>query len=108
MESLLENYDWIVDERKFFGQPNTIYDFEAQDPKEAEKRIQKLTETKNKLSKSVNVRAMNLLGSAEEQVSYLFFFTSSSLLLVILLYFLLFFFTCLLFIFSSSALPSQS
>ncbi|BFY99283.1 hypothetical protein BsWGS_02323 [Bradybaena similaris] len=67
VESLLENYDWIVDERKFFGQPNTIYDFEAQDPKEAEKRIQKLTETKNKLSKSVNVRAMNLLGSAEEQ-----------------------------------------
>lgn len=68
VESMLEHYDWIVDERKFFGQPNTIYDFSTQDPKEAEKRIQKLSETKNKLSKSVNVRAMNLLGSAEEQV----------------------------------------
>ncbi|XP_059166173.1 structural maintenance of chromosomes protein 2-like [Physella acuta] len=67
VETLLEKYDWIVDERKFFGQPNTVYDFAAQDPKEAEKRIQKLTETKNKLSKSVNVRAMNLLGHADEQ-----------------------------------------
>ena len=68
VESLLEKYDWIADEKKYFGQPNTVYDFNTQDPKEAEKRIQKLTETKNKLSKNVNVRAMNLLGSAEEQV----------------------------------------
>ena len=68
MESLLEKYDWIADEKKYFGQPNTVYDFNEQDPKEAEKRIQKLTETKTKLSKNVNVRAMNLLGSAEEQV----------------------------------------
>ncbi|GFO37153.1 structural maintenance of chromosomes protein [Plakobranchus ocellatus] len=71
VESLLEKYDWIVDEKKYFGQPNTIYDFNEQDPKEAEKRIQKLTETKNKLSKNVNVRAMNLLGSAEEQYAEL-------------------------------------
>ncbi|XP_055886357.1 structural maintenance of chromosomes protein 2-like [Biomphalaria glabrata] len=67
VEALLEKNDWIVDERKFFGQPNTVYDFNAQDPKEAEKQIQKLTETKNKLSKNVNVRAMNLLGHADEQ-----------------------------------------
>uniref|UniRef100_A0A2C9K7S9 SMC hinge domain-containing protein n=1 Tax=Biomphalaria glabrata TaxID=6526 RepID=A0A2C9K7S9_BIOGL len=67
VEALLEKNDWIVDERKFFGQPNTVYDFNAQDPKEAEKQIQKLTETKNKVSKNVNVRAMNLLGHADEQ-----------------------------------------
>ncbi|GFS17315.1 structural maintenance of chromosomes protein 2 [Elysia marginata] len=71
VESLLEKYDWIADEKKYFGQPNTVYDFNEQDPKEAEKRIQKLTETKNKLSKNVNVRAMNLLGSAEEQYAEL-------------------------------------
>ncbi|KAH9489831.1 Structural maintenance of chromosomes protein 2 [Bulinus truncatus] len=67
VESLLEQYDWIADEKKFFGQPNSIYDFNAQDPKEAEKQIQKLTETKAKLSKNVNIRAMNLLGHADEQ-----------------------------------------
>jgi structural maintenance of chromosome 2 len=68
---LLEKYDWIAEERQFFGQPNSPYDFTVNDPKEAERRIQKLTESKEKLSKSVNMRAMNLLGSAEEQVNKL-------------------------------------
>ena len=67
---LLEKYDWIADECQFFGQPNSPYDFTVNDPKEAERRIQKLTETKEKLAKSVNMRAMNLLGSAEEQVRH--------------------------------------
>lgn len=68
VEYLLEKYEWIVDEKKYFGQPNTAYDFEANDPKEANRRIQKLQSTKDKLSKSVNMRAMNMLGKAEEQV----------------------------------------
>ncbi|WAR24761.1 SMC2-like protein [Mya arenaria] len=67
VENMLENYDWIVDERKYFGQPNTAYDFKVNDPKESERRIQKLTETKERLAKSVNMRAMNMLGKAEEQ-----------------------------------------
>ena len=66
---MLQNYDWIADEKKYFGQPNTGYDFKVNDPKESERRIQKLTETKDKLAKSVNMRAMNMLGKAEEQVS---------------------------------------
>ena len=65
---MLQTYDWIVDEKKYFGQTNTAYDFKANDPKESERRIQKLTETKDKLAKSVNMRAMNMLGKAEEQV----------------------------------------
>jgi structural maintenance of chromosome 2 len=69
VESLLQNYDWIIDEKKYFGQPNTAYDFQANDPKVAEKRIGKLQESKDKLSKSVNMRAMNMLGKAEEQVN---------------------------------------
>jgi structural maintenance of chromosome 2 len=55
VENLILNYDWIADEKKYFGQPNTAYDFKANDPKEAERRIQKLTDTKEKLSKSVNM-----------------------------------------------------
>lgn len=69
MESLLKNYDWIIDEKKYFGHPNTAYDFQANNPKVAEKKIGKLQESKDKLSKSVNMRAMNMLGKAEEQVS---------------------------------------
>lgn len=71
MESLLQNYDWIIDEKKYFGHPNTAYDFQANDPKVAEKKIGKLQESKDKLSKSVNMRAMNMLGKAEEQVNQL-------------------------------------
>lgn len=67
VENMLQNYDWIVDEKKFFNQPNTAYDFKVNDPKESERRIQKLTDTKEKLAKSVNMRAMNMLGKAEEQ-----------------------------------------
>ncbi|XP_067679791.1 structural maintenance of chromosomes protein 2-like [Haliotis asinina] len=67
VEAMIMKYDWIADEKKYFGQPNTAYDFETNNPKEAERRIQKLQETKDKLSKNVNMRAMNMLGKAEEQ-----------------------------------------
>ena len=66
---MLVKYDWISDERKYFGQANTAYDFKATDPKDAGKRIQKLQEVKDKLAKNVNMRAMNMLGKAEEQVT---------------------------------------
>lgn len=68
MENLLQKYSWISEERKYFGQPNTAYDFAQQNPKEAGKRMERLQETKDKLSKSVNMRAMSMLGKAEEQV----------------------------------------
>lgn len=67
VEHMLVKYDWISDERKYFGQANTAYDFKATDPKDAGKRIQKLQEIKEKLAKNVNMRAMNMLGKAEEQ-----------------------------------------
>ena len=65
---MLEKYEWIADEKQYFGQANTAYDFEANDPKEAAKQLNRLNETKEKLSKSVNMRAMNMLGKAEEKV----------------------------------------
>ena len=65
---MLQQHDWIADDKKYFGQPNTAYDFQTNNPKEAERRIHKLQETKDKLSKNVNMRAMNMLGKAEEQV----------------------------------------
>jgi len=64
---MLEKNEWIADDRKFFGQPNTAYDFKANDPKEAGKAVKTLQEKKDKLEKSVNMRAMTMLGKAEEQ-----------------------------------------
>ena len=65
---MLEKYDWISNEKHFFGQPNTAYDFAANDMKEVARRLSKLQETKGKLGKNVNMRAMNMLGKAEEKV----------------------------------------
>jgi len=67
VSEMLAQYEWIHDDRKFFGQYGTAYDFRATDPAEAGRRIQKLEGTKDKLAKSVNMRAMNMLGKAEEQ-----------------------------------------
>ena len=46
---MLEKYEWISNERQFFGQPNTAYDFAANDMKEVSRRLSKLQETKEKL-----------------------------------------------------------
>jgi len=67
VEQMLEKYDWISNEKQFFGQPNTAYDFAANDMKEVARRLSKLQETKEKLGKNVNMRAMNMLGKAEEK-----------------------------------------
>lgn len=72
---MLGNYDWIMDERKYFGQAGTAYSFEDNNPKEASKKLQKLQDMKEKLGKTVNMRAMTMLGKAEEQVCCICLFT---------------------------------
>ncbi|XP_078071448.1 structural maintenance of chromosomes protein 2 [Mustelus asterias] len=64
---MLKEYEWIISEKHLFGQSNTVYDFEANNPKEAGQRLQKLQEKKDTLGKTVNVRAMNMLSQAEER-----------------------------------------
>lgn len=67
VEQMLQKYDWIANERNFFGQPNSAFDFAANDMKDVSRRLSKLQETKDKLGKNVNMRAMNMLGKAEEK-----------------------------------------
>lgn len=64
---MLDKYEWIGLDRKFFGEPGSAYDFKATDPQEAGKKIQKLEETKEKLERTVNMRAMTMLDKAEVQ-----------------------------------------
>ena len=42
----MAKYDWITTDKQYFGQPNTAYDFKTTDPREAEKKINKLQEQK--------------------------------------------------------------
>lgn len=65
---MLQEHDWIHSERQFFGKPNTPYDFETNNPREAGQRLKKLEETTTKLERNVNKRAMNMLNEAEERV----------------------------------------
>uniref|UniRef100_A0A803YFV7 SMC hinge domain-containing protein n=1 Tax=Meleagris gallopavo TaxID=9103 RepID=A0A803YFV7_MELGA len=67
LDKLLKEYKWIASEKEHFGQPDTSYDFEASNPKEAGQKLQKLLTKKEKLEKSLNMRAMNLLSEAEEK-----------------------------------------
>lgn len=64
---MLEEHDWIQSERRYFGQPNTSYDFKTNNPREAGQRLKKLEETTTKLERNVNKRAMNMLNEAEER-----------------------------------------
>ena len=73
MQSLTRKYDWIEKDKHQFGTRGGIYDFHENDPKEIEKRLAKLEETKEKLGRNLNTRAMNLLSKEEEQVIYFHF-----------------------------------
>jgi len=67
VEHYLTNYEWISSEEQYFGQKDTAYDFESHNIKESDKKLDKLQQAKEKLSKNVNMRAMHLLGEAEKR-----------------------------------------
>ncbi|KAM9449577.1 structural maintenance of chromosomes protein 2 [Clarias gariepinus] len=64
---MLAENDWISSERHLFGQANSAYDFKVNNPKEAGQRLKRLEETKDKLERNINRRAMNMLSEAEER-----------------------------------------
>ncbi len=64
---MISSNTWIEEERHQFGVPNGPFDFNKRDPSDARKRVSQLTERRDKLSRTVNMRAMNMLGTAEEQ-----------------------------------------
>ncbi|NXK62934.1 SMC2 protein, partial [Sylvietta virens] len=64
---MLKEYKWIASDKALFGHPNTPYDFESSNPKEASQKLQKLQEHTEKLGRNVNMRAVNMLSDAEER-----------------------------------------
>uniref|UniRef100_A0A8C6IY59 Structural maintenance of chromosomes protein 2 n=1 Tax=Melopsittacus undulatus TaxID=13146 RepID=A0A8C6IY59_MELUD len=71
MTRMLREHKWIASEKHLFGQPGTAYDFEQNDPKEAHQKLQKMKETKQKLGRNVNMRAMSVLSDTEEKYNEL-------------------------------------
>lgn len=70
---MLKEHEWIASEKSLFGQPNTAFDFEGNNAKEACQKLQQLQERKEKLGRNVNVRAMVALSETEERVNILCF-----------------------------------
>ncbi|KAM6391671.1 structural maintenance of chromosomes protein 2 [Rhynochetos jubatus] len=64
---MLKEHEWIPSEKKLFGQPNTVYDFKTNNPKEVVQQLQKMQDLEKKLGKKVNMRAMAMLSETEER-----------------------------------------
>jgi structural maintenance of chromosome 2 len=67
VEDLKSKYAWIETESKYFGVVHTDYDFEARDPKEVEKELEKLKKVQGELNKKINKKVMNMLDKAETE-----------------------------------------
>lgn len=70
-KEMLSTYSWIETDQHMFGQSGSPYDFETTSPKESSKRCAKIKEKLDTLQKSVNMRALTLLGQAEEKYNEL-------------------------------------
>ncbi|NXP08052.1 SMC2 protein, partial [Thinocorus orbignyianus] len=64
---MLKDHDWIASEKALFGQPNSAYDFKANDPKDAAEKLQKLLVKKEKLGRNVNMEVLNMFSETEER-----------------------------------------
>lgn len=67
LDVLMRENSWIEEEKKLFGQVNSIYDFSKQNIKEVNHRLHELKNRKEKLSKQVDMRAMGMLAKKEEE-----------------------------------------
>ncbi|XP_012525199.1 structural maintenance of chromosomes protein 2 [Monomorium pharaonis] len=64
---LTKKYEWIEQEKPYFGKKGGIYDFEVNKPGEIEQKVHYLEKTREQLSRNINTRAINLLDKEEEQ-----------------------------------------
>nr|XP_029731204.1 structural maintenance of chromosomes protein 2-like [Aedes albopictus] len=67
ISGLEEKYPWISEDKEFFGVKNTRYDYNKEDPQEAGRKLNKLQDSKEKMSRNINQKAMVLLEREEEQ-----------------------------------------
>lgn len=64
---LTRKYEWIEQEKPYFGKKGGIYDFEVHKPEEMEQKVHRLKEMHEKMSRNINTRSISLLDKEEEQ-----------------------------------------
>ena len=67
VSDLTRKYEWIEQDKVYFGKAGGIYDFEVNKPDEMEQKVQRLQTMHEKLSRNINTRAISLLDKEEEQ-----------------------------------------
>jgi structural maintenance of chromosome 2 len=61
MSDLMAKHPWIKEQRQYFGQPNTAFDFAQNDPTDARNKLKRLEEMNTQLKKNVNEKVIELL-----------------------------------------------
>ncbi|KAI8378675.1 RecF/RecN/SMC [Choanephora cucurbitarum] len=64
---LERQYEWIVDEKQYFGQPGSAYDYQATNLADARRQLQQLSANHDTMRKKINVRVMNMIDSVEKK-----------------------------------------
>ncbi|XP_068966367.1 structural maintenance of chromosomes protein 2 [Bombus flavifrons] len=67
VSELTRKYEWIEENKIYFGKAGGIYDFNVNKPNEMEQKIQQLQSIRENLSRNINTRAISLLDKEEEQ-----------------------------------------
>lgn len=64
---LIQKYEWIEQDKTYFGKVGGMYDFSVNKPEDMERKVHQLQTLREKLSRNINTRAINLLDKEEEQ-----------------------------------------
>lgn len=65
--SLLNEHDWIEDDKRSFGKPGTPYDFNGQNISECKSSLATLTERFQGMKKKINPKVMNMIDNVERK-----------------------------------------
>ncbi|KAF9408145.1 Structural maintenance of chromosomes protein 2 [Podila epigama] len=67
MKSMVEEHEWISDQKHLFGQVNGPYDFTSQNPAESRKKLKSLDEKHSAMRNKVNPKVMTMLENQEKR-----------------------------------------
>lgn len=71
VHNIVKEHPWITQERAFFGQRNSTFDFSKYKYADVQEKLQKLKSEQDKLAKSINKKVMGMFENAEQQYNSL-------------------------------------
>ncbi|RUS21454.1 hypothetical protein BC937DRAFT_92655 [Endogone sp. FLAS-F59071] len=62
-----KKHEWIADNKQYFGQPNTVYNFNSVDLNDTKKALRQLSEKHESMRKKINIKVMNMIDNVEKK-----------------------------------------